>query len=213
MTWVRRNRLGLILLPVALVLAVLASSSRLVHFWLPYVGSDVTKGTVGQGVHLEQAWLDRAGDHVRRVDVTVHGVARTEVIRNWNGEDIPGEGPKGTQLWRVSLTLAAEPDQVVRGCQLEIEDTRGRRYRYAPLHVTPSQLKTSPCLNPDEEGPEADFTGRSGSASPAPGDQLPRPARWDTVADLVLAGDAEPAYVRIWWDLPSVIVVPVDPGS
>ena len=35
MTWLRRNRLGLILLPVALALALAASSSRLVHFWLP----------------------------------------------------------------------------------------------------------------------------------------------------------------------------------
>ena len=48
MTWLRRNRWGLILLPVALLLAVAASSSRLVHFWLPYVASDVTTGGVGE---------------------------------------------------------------------------------------------------------------------------------------------------------------------
>ena len=74
MTWLRRNRLGLILLPVALTLALAASSSRLVHFWLPYVASDVQKGTVGAPVHLEQEWIDHAGTHTRSVEVTIHGI-------------------------------------------------------------------------------------------------------------------------------------------
>lgn len=222
MTWLRRNRWGLILLPVALLLAVAASSSRLVHFWLPYVASDVTTGGVGEKVHLSQEWLDRLGRHQRDVDVTITGVERTDVIRDWDGEDVPGEGPKGTTLWRVSMTLAAEPDQVLRGCVVEIEDTQGRRFQYDSMHVTPAELKLSACLNPDEEGPSFAFTDKDASPSPttstdastsALDTERPRPPRWDTVADIILPSDAVPAKVRIWWDLPTVIDVPLTPTS
>jgi len=210
-TWLRRNRLGLILLPVALTLALAASSSRLVHFWLPYVASDVQKGTVGAPVHLEQEWIDHAGTHTRSVEVTIHGIDKTSVVRDFDGEDVESHGPTGTAVWRVSLSLAADADQVLRGCQLEVEDTEGRRYLFGSASTTPTDVKASPCLNPQEEGPEGDFFG-TGPSTPDPEDR-PRPAQWDTVADVILAGDAVPAKVRLWWEMPVVIIVPVTPTS
>lgn len=143
--------------------------------------------------------------------MTIHGIARTSVVRDFGGEDAPGRGPDGTQVWRVSMSLAAAPDQVLRGCQLEVEDTKGRRYLFGASSTTPTDVKVSACLNPHEEGPEGNYFGTGPSFTDP--DERARPAQWDTVADVILAGDAVPASVRLWWDLPTVVVVPVAPSS
>lgn len=206
MSWLRRNKWGLLALPVALLLSVAASSSRVVTLWWPEGPHAVQSGAVGEPVRLTQDWQDRSGHYVRDVTVTVTGIERTTSLRNWDNEDEPATVPDGTTLWRVSLDVAADPDQVLRGCQLEVIDTLGREYAYSALHVKPARFKTSPCLNSGEAGPlEALLPGETHV------DDEPRPETWSTVADVVLAEDAVPATVRIWWDYPEVIEVPVTP--
>ena len=97
--------------------------------------------------------------------MTIHGIDKTSVVRDFDGEDVESHGPTGTAVWRVSLSLAADADQVLRGCQLEVEDTEGRRYLFGSASTTPTDVKASPCLNPHEEGPEGDFFG-TGPSTP-----------------------------------------------
>lgn len=207
MSWVRRNRWGLVLLPVAVLLAVVASSSRMVHFWYPYGPHDVQSGALGEPVHLSQEWQDRSGTHVRDVDVTVTAVEPTTVVRDYNNEDIPGSGPSGTTLWRVSLDLTAPTDDVILGCQLEIIDTEGREFVYASTGLEQGSLKSSPCLNSDAIGPQAALIEGRGQES-----DTPRPGSWSTVADVIVAEGAVPERVRIWWEHPTVIEVELPRG-
>ena len=207
MTWLRRNRWGLALLPVAVLLAVVASSSRVVHFWYPYGPHDVQSGSVGEQVHLRQDWQDRSGTYVREDDVTVTSVEPTEVIRDWDGEDVPGKGPEGTRLWRVALDMKAPTDAVIFGCQLEIVDTEGREFPYSTSWIEPGSRKVSPCLNPDEIGPQPALV--DGEAHET---ETERPASWSTVADVLLAEDTVPQTVRIWWEHPTVIEVELPQG-
>lgn len=207
MTWVRRNRWGLVLLPVAVVLAVLASSSRMVHFWYPYGPHDVQSGAVGEQVHLSQDWQDRSGRYVREVDVTVTSVEPTTMIRDWDDQDVPGQGPAGTRLWRVALEMRAPTDAVLFGCQLEIVDTQGREFPYSTTRIEPSEGKISPCLNADEVGPQPALVEGQEHVT-----ETERPGSWSTVADVLLAEDAVPRTVRIWWEYPTVIEVDLPQG-
>lgn len=206
MTWVRRNRLGLILLPVALALAVAASSSRLMTFWYPFGPHDVTSVGVGEKAHLTQEWMDRAGTWTREVTVTVDSVEPTTVVRDYDNHDVDATIPKGTKLMRVSMSLAAKPDQVLRSCSLVIIDTQGREYPFSTGHIKPSSAKSDACQNPGEGGPEAALVRGKGHV-----DEEPRPETWSSVADVLMAADAKPATVQIWWDTPEAIEVRLTP--
>jgi hypothetical protein len=205
-SWLRRNRLGLVLLPVAAALAVAASSSRYVHNYLPYEPSSVSEGVVGTPVDYAQEWQDRSGKYVRKVAVTVDGITPTTKVVDWDGEDVDAKIPAGTTLWRVSLSLDAAPDQVLRSCKLIVVDTRGREYEFGSRRIQPSNLKISPCLNPGQGGPEAALVDGATHK-----DEEPRPQTWSTVADVLMAEDSVPAMVRVWWEFPEVIEVPVKP--
>lgn len=205
-SWIRRNRVGLVLLPVAAALAVGASSSRLVHNYLPYEPSSISEGTVGAPVTYVQDWQDRSGHYVRKVSVTVDGIERTTQVQDWDGKDVEATIPKGTTLWRVSLNLDADPDQVLRGCELVVIDTRGREYAFGSHRIEPDNLKLSPCLNAGQGGPEAALVDGAKHQ-----DDEPRPQTWSTVADVLMAQDAVPERVRIWWQLPEVVEIRVNP--
>ena len=109
--WVSRNKWGLILLPVAIVVALMAASDRMVTFWYGDGPHDATTAEVGESVDLRQGWQDVDGKHVREVTVTVTGIAPTTVAENYEGEDEEAVIPGADQLWRVSLDFAADPDR------------------------------------------------------------------------------------------------------
>ncbi len=207
--WWERNKWGLILLPVAIIVAVAASSWAMVTFWYGDGPHDVTAAKVGESVDFRQDWQDFNGKHTREVTVTVTGIAPTTVVENYDGEDEEAVTPGGTTLWRVSMDLSADPEQILVGCHVDVIDTEGREFSFESIHIKkPLVAKVSPCLNAGERGPDWKLT-----EGQKPSEPEPRPEKWSTVADVLMAEDSVPARVRIWWETPKAIEVPISPTS
>lgn len=224
--WWRRNRRAVLALPVAVALAVAASSSRVVLFWWPYGPHDVTRADAGELVAFSDDWQDRAGEHTRRWRVSVDAVdtpptrtvpdedggevlatvARTEDTGYSEDGEVHLVSPPGTRVWRVVLTVEADPDEVLRTCRLAVVDTRGRSFEYASRVADPVRwtLKTAPCVPADAPGPSARILDGQG---PDPAEELDRPARYTTEAYVSTAADAVPAAVRVWFDHPETLEV------
>lgn len=204
MTWRRRNRLWLALLLPLLLLALGASSFRLTRLYLPWEWSRpiVAGGTSGTFTHEFVGFDDAL--HTRTVGVTVTEVS--EVVA-WEG-DAPVEGAR---LWRVLLRFAAAPDQLLRGCTVELTDAAGVRYRFeggrraantAARSWTPASKPD--CVPKDTPGPDlAPFTG---AFVPA---EVERPASWLMSTSMVLPAGVEPSHVRVMWMQPEFLVLEI----
>lgn len=225
-SWWRSNRWGVLLLPVAAALAVVASSSRVVLFWWPYGPHEVTRAALAQPVGVQEQWLDRAGTHERRLSVSVDSVSAPPATPiRFQGREVPsvvvpaerpgprGEttvtltSPPGTRIWQVTLSVVADPDQVLAGCRVAIVDTQGRVYDSDVRMIEPvrSTLKTTPCVPDGARGPSAVLY--DGMAQDP--EELDRPASYTTSAYLATAADAVPQTVRFWFEYPRVIEVSV----
>lgn len=204
-TWLRRNRWGLILLPVALVLALAASSSRVQLFWWNYGPHDVTSGRQGAPVSFTQDWQDRAGRHTRSLTVTVDSVTTaTDVRVEGAAEPVAVRIPNGSTLWRVRLSVEADPQASLWGCKLALIDTKGSVYDTMTKLIEPSyKLKTNPCTPDGATGP-APVLYDGMKQDPQEQD---RPRSYTTDAYLVATTGAVPTAVRIWWEYPQVIEV------
>lgn len=210
-TWLSRNRWGLILLPFAIVLALLASSSRVQLFWWNYGPHEVTEGRQGSPVSFSQEWMDRAGKHTRSLTVTVTSIAPADkVILENNPEPLEVTVPKGSTLWRVDLSVRADPMAVLWGCQMSVLDSQGREFEATPRLIEPSfKLKVSPCTPEGARGPAPVlYDGMKQDA-----DELDRPESYTTSAYLPMTNGAVPKTVRLWWEFPKVIEIAVTPSE
>jgi hypothetical protein len=209
-SWLRRNRWGLILLPVALVLALLASSSRVQLFWWNYGPHEVTHGRQGQPASFTEDWQDKAGHHTRSLRVSVRSVAPAhEVVVEDQPEPVQVTLPAGATLWRIELDVEADPNTVLWGCQVAIIDTQGRTFDTSTRLVEPSyKLKVSPCTPAGATGPQP-ILYEGMKQDP---EQLDRPGKYTTSVYLPATTGAVPKTVRIWWAYPPVIEFAVQPS-
>lgn len=151
--WWRRNRWGLVALPVAMAAALAASSYRVETYWWLEKPRDLVHGERGEWVTFTASQYDRGGDRPFTVRVRLDDVRPAEAAF---GEDDPLEPPAGVQAVAVDLTLAAPPDVPLTGCDLVVRDASGTEYAYQSTSPSISQA-TSPCVPPDARGPDLDL--------------------------------------------------------
>lgn len=201
--WWHRNRLWLALLLPLLVLALAASSFRLVTLYLPWQWSrPVIAGDV-VGV-LHQNYLELDGQRRdREVQVEVRSVERHESFDETKAVD-------GAALWVVSLELRADPDQFLYGCEVELTDAAGDRYdfRSSLEHVDEDGFYLSPALVPcvPEEAPGPTVEPFTGKVVPSP---VERPAAWREEVLIAMPEGKEPDAVRIGWSRPDYLVLDI----
>lgn len=199
MTWLRRNWLWLIALPLCLAAAVFAASHRLIEIYWP---SEPTAAvTVDQGTaHYHSELINAGTTYARDIDVTFNG---SSPIDSHDGVI----AVEGAQLWAFSFTLAAEPSVIADGCTIIALDNEGRQYfpRAATTQdPTFTGLPTPPCVPAGAEGPTIDYFTGEVTDSPSP-----RPAQWETQLVIAMPAGTEPAAVRIYWDLPDYVEFPI----
>ncbi len=199
-TWLRRNRLWLLMLAPLLLLAVATSSFRLVTLYLPWEWSRPTVAHAPTGT-LRHQFL--GSDDVRRErEVTVTIVSARSVPSSDGILPAPGAA-----LWQIELEFVASPDQILQFCTIELADAAGTRYGNQGGKVDADGEPTFAnalqfCVPEDAPGPTLEsFTGQ---LVPSPEE---RPATWRLTYALGLPSDAEPTELRIGWDRPEYLVL------
>jgi hypothetical protein len=182
--WWRRNRRWLALIVPLLLLALAASSFRLVTLYLPWEWSRPTVADATAGT-LRQHFTGFDGERrLREVRVEVVDVETHESYAEAKAAD-------GGVLWRVVLELEADPEQYLRSGQVPAEEGA---YFVPPILV--------PCVPEDAPGPT--LNPLTGEPSPSP---VTRPRAWREQVLIAMPRDVTPTALRIGWSRPEYLVL------
>lgn len=200
--WWRRNRWGLVALPVTVVAALAASSYRVEAQWWLEKPRDLVSASQGEWVSFTSSQYDRTGDVPFTVRVRLDGVRPAEALfDSASSGDLALELPAGVEAVAVDLSLAAPPDVPLSTCDLVVRDAAGTEYAYRSSTPSTSQA-ASPCVPPDTPGPDLDlFEGLDPDTGPA------RPAEWQVSPVVLLPDGVEVAEVLLSWGPPDGLLI------
>jgi hypothetical protein len=199
--WWRRNRLWVLLLAPLLASALAASSFRLVAIYQPW-GEDHYADHLArtQPYHFEQDFTGYEGTKFHRaVDISLDDLRLISASGDWRA------APGGT-LYRVTLTLKAAPDQMLRTCQIQLLGDDGTRYGATGGKVN-DEIALEPgetCVPVDQEGP-----GFEPLTDVVKQSDAPRPEVWQARADIAVPFGTKITQVRIYWNRPEAVLLPV----
>jgi hypothetical protein len=210
--WVARNRKTLMLLPVAVVTAVLASSSRIEDYWWGKGLHDEVKAGSSGIVHFSDEYDDGYLSYPIAADIALKTVEPVTTIESHLGRPEPVRVPDGAMLWRVGLKFKADPGVVLTGCNVAIVDSRGTRYDAESRQFDSLGSRPIHACVPDETpGPRVKI-GSTAAPKVADGES-PRPPAYDTVTYVVTPVGVKPHAVRVWWFPPTYAELPVDDAA
>lgn len=190
-------------LPLAVVLVLAASGSRLQIYWWPSELRDETSGRQGEPVAAVDVWKNEDGEHERRFTVTLVDVRRAVSVEGFDGPERV-EPAAGTAVWEVVLEFDVDPDVPMGLCEVSLIDTAGREADARGGSVGDVFLPVTDCEPQNRRGP--DYTGARDE------DLLPRLPTYRVAEYVVTADDAEPASVRLWWEPTDYVEIDVATG-
>jgi hypothetical protein len=209
-SWLRRNRWGLLALPVAAALAVGANAQRLHDYWWDEdLRHAAATGDQGEWVTWSDSFSDAAGDGTRTFRVKVTGSESTGAVEDSSGDLIELNLPADLTAWQVTMDFEAEPDQVLFGCRLALLDDNGNRYAFLPK-VNKLMQDLWPCVPGDQPGPMPSITAGE-PRTVMPGEE--RPPRWTTQAVVVVPRTATITQMLLWWEQPDYLAVRLNSPS
>lgn len=197
-TWWRRNRLALLVLPFVLTLVAVTGASRLVNFWWPTQLRDATVGAVGEPVRHTVRTTDLEGTPLT-FDATVVVGATTEAKDVTDADGMMHLVPwvDGTRVWRTDLTITAPVEHDPSGCSVEVVDTLGRTTSYSSATVGADGLPFTACSPPRPSDTLFD-------------DTWVREETYTVPVLVRLTEDVEPAELRLSWQRPDYVSVPLE---
>ncbi len=197
MSWLRRNRWWLLVLPVCVGLMLGTSAYRVKGLWwstgLHRVGASAAAGTSATYTeHYSDAYGETSRTFTVRL-VDVHAQKRLAGFDGTNTGDLPSAG---TQALATELAWSADPDQSLTLCHVDLVDDEGRRYE------VPSGLtgQTDLCVPEDHEGPDQPITKEHPRGYVAPG--MERPPSWTTTVVFQVPQGIHVATVLVYWTGP-----------
>jgi hypothetical protein len=202
-SWLRRNRWGLLALPVAAALAVGANAQRLHDYWWTVdLRNAAATGSLGEWVTWSDDFTDALGDGTRTLRVKVSRAESTADSGAMSDVAADLELPPDLMGFRVTMDFEAETDQVLFGCRMALLDDAGNRYVYTPNTKGLSQ-EMSPCLLGNQEGPVPSIS----AGEPRTAIYGERPPQWTTQAVVVVPRSAKITQVLLWWEQPDYLEV------
>ncbi|VXB88588.1 hypothetical protein [Aeromicrobium sp. 9AM] len=211
-SWLRGNRIALLLLPIALITALLASSSRIEDYWWGKGLHQAVRADSSGVARFKDAYDDGYLTYPIAADISLTSVEPVTTIDNSVGVPQPVTVPEGAMLWRVVLGFRADPDVVLWGCHIAIVDTNGTRYdaesrQFQSFGATPIYS----CVPDDTPGPKP-VIGSTAKPKVADGES-PRPPAYEAETYVVTPKGVKPDNVRVWWIPPKYAELPVDETS
>jgi hypothetical protein len=202
-SWLRRNRWGLLALPLTAALAVGANAQRLQDYWWDKdLRHAAATGDQGEWVSWTDSFTDAVGDGTRTFRVKVTSSEPRAAV-DYEGEHIDLDLPSDLTAYQLTMAFEAEPDQVLFGCRLALLDDNGNRYSYL-AKVNKLMQDIWPCLPGDHPGPSPSITAGEPRAV-MPGEE--RPPQWTTQAVVVVPRTATITQVLLWWEQPDYLAV------
>ena len=196
--WWRENRWWLPALPLA-VTATAAASSYLLHdyWWIKEPRHEISSAAQGHYVTVTDDYSDYLGTLTHTFQVRLAGVVEVDkVVLDSFELDGPQPTPEGLQSLRVHLDWRADPDQILRGCEVALVDSEGRRYEQVDRHASDA------CVPPGRGGPEP--AAVEGDVREVP-DGEDRPPTWSTNPQFLVPQGVEITQVLVWWELPDYV--------
>lgn len=182
----------LVLLPVAVLLVLVTSASRLQIFWWPGELRDETSGRQGEAVEMVDRWDDDEGhEQERRFAVTLVDVRPATWVEGFSGPERL-EPAAGVAVWEIVLEFELDPDVPLGGCKISLIDAEGREANAVGGSVGDVLLPFTSCEPKNRRGP-----GYDGTRDP---DYLPRLPTYRVATFAVTAADVVPTAVRLWWE-------------
>jgi hypothetical protein len=200
--WSRRNRWGLLVLPLAVAAALAGSSDRVqLYFWESGLHHP-TSGSAGQWVSFADDYTDSNGTHQRQLRVRLDSVR--PVTAPWQSTD-PFRLPPASRAVAVTLSLEADAGLPLSTCSLGLRDAAGTRYDYLPTLGGVNQ-PVSPCVPPDTPGPDVAMGDLPASSDP---DAKPRPSTWTVSPVIIVPAGVRLNEVDLWWQMPAYVALAV----
>jgi hypothetical protein len=202
-SWLRRNRWGLVALPITVLLAVGANAQRVHDYWWDQdLRNAAATGSQGAWVSWSDSFTDAAGDGTRTFQVKVTGTESTDSAES-SGEFEELELPSYLTALRVTMEFQAAPDQVLFGCRMALVDDDGNRYLYRPV-VGGVMQDMFPCVREDQTGPQHSITAGEPRVVLF-GEE--RPAQWTTRPVVLVPRTAQIKQLLLWWEQPDYLAV------
>ena len=203
-TWWRRERLALVLLPIAIVTAFVASSSRVDDYWWSRGFHQEADRTAAGVATID----DEYDDGTLRYDIKAKiALESARPITSVKGSDRPVGSPTGTRVWEVRLRWDADPQVPLVGCKIALYSSSGAQYLASSLGFDPNGITPIQDCVPDETtGPKPTLDG---TEPEQPEGEAARPQTYSTRVYVVVPNDVEPTAVRIWWFLPRYAELPI----
>ena len=159
MTWLRRNRWWLLVLPLAFALMIAASSGRLKRWWWDMdLHGPMDRAAAGAWAHWHDAYDKYDGTHVvRDFQVRVTGLDKADGAPQQYGDPVPV--PKGSEGLQPRLEFRNASGDLA-GCDVWLVADDGTRYGDADSDALGQY---DPCLPYDKDDDEI---GSSWTAAP-----------------------------------------------
>lgn len=203
-SWWRRNRSALVSLPLVLGVVAVSGLGRVATFWWPYQVHDEIVGTAGQFSTFRDDYRDAGGEHDRELEVAVGAVAPGVGFLDGDGAVIPDEPvPSGLRLWQIEVTFRADPELPLGGCIVALVDEQDR-VAQRDSTLMPYQVTFDACQPQDTVNPQVQLFVDESTHEPST-----RPPEWSRTIQLLTAEDFDPVEVRVWWEPPTFLAVPL----
>lgn len=209
-SWARRNRVGLALLPVAVLAALAGNAQRLQTLWWE---NDLRAPQRPDAAGVVR-FVDEYDDGHRRYPITpalsLVSVERATTVPGYDGTPEPVTLASGGALWKVVLHVEADPQLILGGCQVALVDAAGTRWQNrSNAYISKGAEPPSGCVPADRPGPSWSLV----DDAPTTEEGEERPAAYDVASWVVTEQDAAPTEVFVWWDEPRFAALPIGPDA
>lgn len=207
--WVRRNRWGLAVLPLAVAVALAGTARHVQTYWYEADLRVAYRAEPGGEVTIRSGYDDGYQRYPIRPTLRLQSATKVSTVTS-NGRQEPVTPVAGATVWKVVLGVTADPNMILTGCTVALSDGSRRWEAGLDAAHTKASVIGSSCVPAATPGPQ----WLPNTPSPVVDANEVRPAQYTVENYVVTSADAAVSEVLVWWGAPQFAVLPVtSPGG